>query len=705
MKINRLNESQDKIAVVGFGNMNPPTKGHLEQINGLKAIAKEVGGTPMQYLSHTYNPKRGPLTYDKKVEYCKKAFGDVVIDSPARTVIEVLTEIYNKGYNKVIYVAGKDREDMKDLIAYYNVNPDKTGKRLYHFDSVDFKSSGNRKEGVSGTQLRTYAADGDFENFKKLAAPMDDASVKQMYNDVRTGLGIKEGLKNNINEDFTNFRTPLVNLFKSYLNPNVNLKNYQHKDEICRFQLKDFSKIPVDLREESLKNYTEALVDNIKQELITGPIEFKKNYFLTNIDLVGYKNYRGEADVSNKFNAYKVVYSYYKLGDEDNIQTQEAYIIINTGDRKSSTAVNIMRPIKDVPYKEMSEYITNYNIPDYDLYHQLLVEAAEKDRVSVNGDIHTLLYKGNFKFDFNISSELRHKLLERNNRSIEIDFAEVFGSVAFANAISQKIEKNKEDTLITFPGGSNEALIDYTIVNKFFGKDGLKVSAKTGEGGSPSSKSMAEAIIKYFNENNVPEEYTDGFEFAKWLYNNVAKVGTQQGFDNIKNLLIDLSHNDKPGSWCDKFDVPIIPELQQAINFNIEDSKNIDEFINLCNEVVKVTGGQKLGKLKAETLSNAANKNAVKLYLETVKIKGLSTLMINIFNNSVLKDELNELFRLSFGVMVQVYLEEPNLESSSKFSFHTKTTETSQYRFLHNTGIDSDTFILGNQRLAMKLKD
>ena len=43
---------EKKTAVMAFGRLNPPTKGHQLLVDNLEKVAKQVGGEPMLFLSH-----------------------------------------------------------------------------------------------------------------------------------------------------------------------------------------------------------------------------------------------------------------------------------------------------------------------------------------------------------------------------------------------------------------------------------------------------------------------------------------------------------------------------------------------------------------------------------------------------------------------------------------------------------------------------
>ena len=177
-----------KTCVFTFGRYQPPTKGHLKV---WEKVADTEGDAHYIYTSHTKDKKRNPLDYNTKIGLIKSALKEhninaEVIDSEAKTIIDVVVDIANKGYNNLIFVGGSDRlDDMVSLIRKYNDKPNAEGNS-YHFDSIEGVSAGERDpdsdnvEGVSGTKLRQMAIDGDFEGFKNNLAFSDEPTIKEV---------------------------------------------------------------------------------------------------------------------------------------------------------------------------------------------------------------------------------------------------------------------------------------------------------------------------------------------------------------------------------------------------------------------------------------------------------------------------------------------------------------------------------------------
>lgn len=185
-----------KTCVFTFGRYQPPTKGHLKV---WEKVADTKGDAHYIYTSHTKDKKRNPLDYNTKIGLIKSALKEhninaEVIDSEAKTIIDVVVDIASKGYNNLIFVGGSDRlDDMVSLIRKYNDKPNAEGNS-YHFDSIEGVSAGERDpdsdnvEGVSGTKLRQMAIDGDFEGFKNNLAFSDESTIKEVMELIKTSI-------------------------------------------------------------------------------------------------------------------------------------------------------------------------------------------------------------------------------------------------------------------------------------------------------------------------------------------------------------------------------------------------------------------------------------------------------------------------------------------------------------------------------------
>ena len=129
---------EEKICYWTFGRMNPPTIGHKALVDKLVQVARKEKGQPLIYLSQTQDAKKNPLSYQDKIRLAKAAFGQrLIVQSRARTIIEVAKEL-DGVYKNLVVVVGSDRlREFNSLMTRYN------GKD-YNFATLEVISAGDR---------------------------------------------------------------------------------------------------------------------------------------------------------------------------------------------------------------------------------------------------------------------------------------------------------------------------------------------------------------------------------------------------------------------------------------------------------------------------------------------------------------------------------------------------------------------------------
>lgn len=189
-----------KTAVVTFGRANPPTSGHRKLVQAVNREARRRGGDAFVFLSHSQDPAKNPLSYEQKIKWLKKStkFPESIVKSNAKNFFEVMTQVYDKGYEELVVVVGADRiSEFENLANKYNGVKARHG--FYDFTNIDVVSAGERDpdaegvEGMSASKLRAAVAAGDFESFKMgVSDILSDRELAQYYQDVRRGMGIRE---------------------------------------------------------------------------------------------------------------------------------------------------------------------------------------------------------------------------------------------------------------------------------------------------------------------------------------------------------------------------------------------------------------------------------------------------------------------------------------------------------------------------------
>jgi len=197
-----LVESLPKDTVVfAFGRFNPPTTGHQLLVEFVKRFAASRRAEHVIYASRSQDPKKNPLSVERKVHYLQLMFPGTnfkAANERERTFIEAVKAL-NSRYKNLIMVAGSDRvPEYTKLLNKYNGTE-------FKYDSIEVVSAGERDpdaddvSGMSASKLRSIAVKGDFAEFRKgIPRTMRDIDARRLMNDVRSGMGldpIKEAVK------------------------------------------------------------------------------------------------------------------------------------------------------------------------------------------------------------------------------------------------------------------------------------------------------------------------------------------------------------------------------------------------------------------------------------------------------------------------------------------------------------------------------
>ena len=203
---------RDSTIVFAFGRFNPPTIGHAKLMNTVKQVARRERANHQVFASASSDPRKNPLDQSSKIKFMKKMFKGTNIKAAGgnqRTFMEIL-KTYDRLYGKVIMIAGSDRINEFQKLA------DKYNGKDYNFKSVKIESAGERDPdadgatGMSASKMRDAAKNDDLKSFTLgVKGLLSDKDIKDLYNSVRKGMGIREGiesfadyLNNDIREDY-----------------------------------------------------------------------------------------------------------------------------------------------------------------------------------------------------------------------------------------------------------------------------------------------------------------------------------------------------------------------------------------------------------------------------------------------------------------------------------------------------------------------
>jgi hypothetical protein len=206
-----IQEQKEKHAVLAFGRMNPPTTGHAKLVDKVKEVAKSVGGSHHVVLSHSQDPKKNPLSAKDKLKHAKRFFPDTNLSTSSKehpTFLDHAAKLHKSGATHLHMVAGSDRkEEYKKKLAQYNGTHEGA---LFNFKKITVHSSGERDpdaegtEGMSASKMRSHASTGNFKEFKKgVPGHVPGHHAKELYNDVRKHMGVKESVDDEFEELIT----------------------------------------------------------------------------------------------------------------------------------------------------------------------------------------------------------------------------------------------------------------------------------------------------------------------------------------------------------------------------------------------------------------------------------------------------------------------------------------------------------------------
>jgi len=185
-----------KTVVFTFGRFNPPTIGHEKLIQQVEAMAKQFGGQPRIYTSHSQDPHKNPLHYEDKISFLEEMFPRslVVKSQNIRNIIDVLVSLKCERVTDVLAVVGGDR--LKGWPA--NIKQFMESNKRLSFDRFKIVSAGARNNastisGMSGTKMRGFAAANEAQEFfSGVPSLTSEYSAQKMFSLVRKGMGILE---------------------------------------------------------------------------------------------------------------------------------------------------------------------------------------------------------------------------------------------------------------------------------------------------------------------------------------------------------------------------------------------------------------------------------------------------------------------------------------------------------------------------------
>ena len=268
-----ITEVSTKGVTFSFGRFNPPTVGHVKLATKMKSVSK--AHDVKIYTSHTTGDAKNPLTNAQIRKFMNPMLprGINVSDTKARTIFDVVVDLYNDGYKMIQMVVGSDRiQEFDKLLNKYNGLKARHG--YYKFKSIKVISAGERDPdaegaaGMSASKMRQFVHSGDKDSFLN-ALPRGYKLGKQLYTAVQVGMGVTE-------EIFPDF------MYEIY-DPSVHEWGTEEGREYAQSftpgqNIIDYSKLDRNRNEEELPKNVLAYKEKMYKELKKERDKFKDKY-------------------------------------------------------------------------------------------------------------------------------------------------------------------------------------------------------------------------------------------------------------------------------------------------------------------------------------------------------------------------------------------------------------------------------------------
>lgn len=746
-----ITEAASKTVVCTFGRMNPPTIGHRKLVDAMVELAKPTRRKARLYLSHSHDNNKNPLDFDTKLRFCKEAFEPQikVMNSGAKTIIHIFHELYEEGFENVIYVGGEDRiggeEDMTKIISKYNGYGTEKLPLYYKFDSIQFENAGHRDdssdsevERASGSLARRLAADGKWRLFKRIM-PFDEDTARELYDILRGRL--KENLFESILrilhediDDISNIKNAIKNYIKSKVEEPLEVaESNRHKKEICR------------IKATSLDYDENFVLDTLKDILGNGycEIPYKKDKIKikTNFELV--------KGISGAY--YSICLNITYNGQNDKLYITDITHSINKTKSKGKKLFvpnNVLKPEILGQYSSLDEIIENINFKsdtNVDMFLKELAKAAKtatttdldivkyltstaSERSDISSNTIELSFNSTPKLDKIIETIGQDNIAEYSN-SIGVDFGEVFGSIALASVL-EKYGNNNPEMAIMFPPESNYPLVDY-FIKPLDETQEYKISAKAGAGGQATIGDSCKVISTMIDrewgpeKKHLKERYANSISFVRW-FTEISKKSVHESFKAIaQSLLGTLGLGPYEQLSLDFLSPEIMATLSGQIEninkiYKIKPSySNLRKMCEITNAVIDSFNLPRTSIMSTtniwteKVISEIQVPNQLEIYFNSLKIKCLCKILINVLNNSDIISGFNDLFNMSFGTFIQIYFKQVLIEKGTNYKFNAVIKSVtgedsfgkdSFYELSMDCSIDGETGQFKMKRLAMKLR-
>lgn len=186
--------------VLYYGRFNPPHVGHLGLCRRLAEFAKSNNAKVRMALSGSQDSEKNPLDFNTKKVYVDEMvepFGFEVVNKPVNSIYELVRDTaFDIQEGDVTLVCGADRvKSYSGMVASAMKKYQSRGELTHVNATVTSLMERDDAEAFSATQMRKMASEGNLEGFLSKVPFANKELGKDMYDDVRAGMGIDESVK------------------------------------------------------------------------------------------------------------------------------------------------------------------------------------------------------------------------------------------------------------------------------------------------------------------------------------------------------------------------------------------------------------------------------------------------------------------------------------------------------------------------------
>lgn len=177
-----------KTMVFTFGRFQPPTLGHVKLIQKVLDTAAELNADHYILVSNSVDNLTNPLDVDTRIRMLEKISPTANIENIYNNPFIAFEDFGNNGYEKVILVAGSDREYVFRTAAEKYAGS--WGVKEFSVLSAGDRIIGkNDKKNISATWARDLAGKNDFKGFCKLLPnELSDDDKQEIFDKIRSCL-------------------------------------------------------------------------------------------------------------------------------------------------------------------------------------------------------------------------------------------------------------------------------------------------------------------------------------------------------------------------------------------------------------------------------------------------------------------------------------------------------------------------------------